>query len=189
MELVVNGAAVATQEVPAVRFEIHFVDPGAHMGSQAHDLKQLEETLATYPNFYVDTAARHRVFGRLNPPAVRAFFEKHQDRILFGTDGAILQKGRKKPAESANISLYPTENPDLVYVDPKDSAALNAWQTREAQMFSESLKYFETDRVDLLDPMCSGGSWWRTSSPRSVPLSREQPAMPAKSSSSRSSAT
>jgi hypothetical protein len=134
---------------------------GAHMGSQAHDLKQLEETFAKYPNFYVDTAARHRVFGRLNPPAVRAIFEKHQDRILFGTDGAIFQKGRKKPAQSANISLYPTENPDLEYVDPKDSAALKAWQAREAQMFSESLKYFETDRVDLLDPMRSGGSWLR----------------------------
>jgi predicted TIM-barrel fold metal-dependent hydrolase len=134
---------------------------GAHMGSQAHDLKQLEETLDTYPNFYVDTAARHRVFGRLNPPGVRAFFEKHQERILFGTDGAILQKGRKKRAESANISLYPTENPDLEYVDPRDSAALRAWQAREAQMFSESLKYFETDRVDLLDPMRSGGSWLR----------------------------
>ena len=134
---------------------------GAHLGSQAHDLTQLEETLAKYSNFYVDTAARHRVFGRLNPPAVRAFFVKHQDRILFGTDGAILQKGRKKPAESANISLYPTENPDLEYVDPMDSAALSAWQAREAQMFSESLKYFETDRVDLLDPMRSGGSWLR----------------------------
>jgi len=134
---------------------------GAHVGSQAHDLKQLEETLASYPNFYVDTAARHRVFGRLNPPAVRAFFEKHQDRILFGTDGAILKTGRKKPAESANISLYPTEDPDLDYVDSTDSAALKAWQDREAQMFSESLKYFETDRVDLLDPMRSGGFWLR----------------------------
>jgi hypothetical protein len=28
-------------------------------------------------------------------------------------------------------------------------------------MFSESLQYFETDRVDLLDPMRSGGSWLR----------------------------
>jgi predicted TIM-barrel fold metal-dependent hydrolase len=139
---------------------------GAHMGSQSHDLKQLEETLAKYPNFYVDTAARHRVFGRLNPPAVRAFFQKHQDRILFGTDGATLQKGRKKPPESANISLYPTENPNLEYVDPTDAAALKAWQDRDAQMYSESLKYFETDRVDLLDPMRSGGAWLRLAGAR-----------------------
>jgi predicted TIM-barrel fold metal-dependent hydrolase len=134
---------------------------GAHMGSQSHDLKQLEETFAKYPNFYVDTAARHRVFGRLNPPAVRAFFQKNQDRILFGTDGATLQKGLKKPRESANISLYPTENPNLEYVDPSDAAALKAWQDRDAQMYSESLKYFETDRVDLQDPMLSGGAWLR----------------------------
>jgi predicted TIM-barrel fold metal-dependent hydrolase len=134
---------------------------GAHMGSQSHDLKQLEETLAKYPNFYVDTAARHRVFGRLNPPAIRAFFQKHQDRILFGTDGSTLQKGLKTPAKSANISLYPTENPNLAFVDPTDAAALKAWQDRDAQLYSESLKYFETDRVDLLDPMRSGGTWLR----------------------------
>jgi predicted TIM-barrel fold metal-dependent hydrolase len=134
---------------------------GAHTGSQAHDLNQLEETFAKYPNFYVDTAARHRVFGRLNPPAARAFFKKHQDPILFGTDGATLQKGRKKPPASANISLYPTENPNLEYVDPTDAVALKAWQDRDAPMYSESLKYFETDRVDLLDPMRSGGAWLR----------------------------
>jgi hypothetical protein len=28
-------------------------------------------------------------------------------------------------------------------------------------MYSESLKYFETDRVDLLDPTRSGGEWLR----------------------------
>jgi uncharacterized protein len=94
---------------------------GAHMGSQAHDLKQLETTFAKYPNFYVDTSARHRVFGRLNPPAVRAFFGKNQDRILFGTDGQVLIKGRKQPYD---ISIYPTENPNQEYVDPSDAAAL-----------------------------------------------------------------
>ena len=26
-------------------------------------------------------------------------------------------------------------------------------------MYSQSLLYFETDRLDLLDPMRSGGSW------------------------------
>jgi predicted TIM-barrel fold metal-dependent hydrolase len=137
----------------------HFI--GAHLGSQGHDLKQLEETLAQYPNYYVDTSARHRVFGRLNPPAVRAFFQKNQDRILFGTDGQVLLKGRKKPSESANISLYPTEDPNLEYIDLTNTAALKTWQEREGWLYTQSLQYFETDRVDLLDPMRSGGAWLR----------------------------
>jgi predicted TIM-barrel fold metal-dependent hydrolase len=134
---------------------------GAHMGSQAHDLKQLEKTFAKYPNFYVDTSARHRVFGRLNPPAVRAFFQKHQERILFGTDGQVLIKGLKKPRESTNISLYPKDNPDLEYIDTANASAVKAWQDRAAQMDSQALQYFETDRLDLLDPVRSGGGWLR----------------------------
>jgi predicted TIM-barrel fold metal-dependent hydrolase len=133
---------------------------GAHVGSQGHDLKQLEVTLARYPNFFVDTSARHRVFGRLNPPAMREFFEKNQDRLLFGTDGTILVKGRK-PTGSRNISLYPTVDPNLEVIDPSDKAAVKAWQDREAIMYSQSLQYFETNRIDLLDPMRSGGAWLR----------------------------
>jgi predicted TIM-barrel fold metal-dependent hydrolase len=135
---------------------------GAHVGSQGHNLKQLEETLSRYPNFFVDTSARHRVLGRLNPPAVRAFFQKHQDRLLFGTDGTILVNRRKKPNGSANISLYPTVDPDLEPIDSRDKAAIKAWQDRETIMYTQSLQYFETDRVDLLDPMRSGGAWLRT---------------------------
>jgi predicted TIM-barrel fold metal-dependent hydrolase len=134
---------------------------GAHVGSQGHDLKQLEDTLAKYPNFYVDTSARHRVFGRLNPPAVQAFFRKHQDRILFGTDGQILVKGRKPPVEAFDVTIYPTQNPRMEYIDPSDAAAVKAWQDRAAQMYSQSLQYFETDRLDLQDPLRSGGSWLR----------------------------
>lgn len=132
---------------------------GAHMGSQGHDLVQLEATLARYPNFSVDTAARHRVFGRKNPPAMRAFFQKHQDRLLFGTDGTVLTKGHKKPRESANISIYPKDDPSLQLIDPTDAAAVKAWQERAAVMYSQSLLYFETDRLDLVDPMRSGGAW------------------------------
>jgi hypothetical protein len=107
----------------------------------------------------VDTSARHRVFGRLNPPAVRAFFQKNQDRILFGTDAQVLLKGRKQPFD---VTLYPTANPNMEYVDPADAAALKTWQDRAALLYSQALQYFETDRLDLEDPLRSGGSWLRT---------------------------
>ncbi len=134
---------------------------GAHMGSLAHDLTLLEATLARFPNFYVETAARHRVFGRKNPPAMRAFFEKHQDRILFGTDGSILSTTRTDPAGSANISIYPKDDPNWGFIDTADAAAVRDWQEKAAYMYSQSLQYFETDRLDLVDPMQSGGAWLR----------------------------
>jgi predicted TIM-barrel fold metal-dependent hydrolase len=62
---------------------------GAHMGSLTMDLDRLAETFDKYANFYVDCSARLRLLGRLNRPAVRDFFVKYQDRILFGTDDAF----------------------------------------------------------------------------------------------------
>jgi predicted TIM-barrel fold metal-dependent hydrolase len=133
---------------------------GAHMGSLSLDLKQLGETLDKYPNFSVDCAARLRILGRLNPPAVRDFFVKYQDRILFGTDDLILLKGRK-PGSSGNISVYPNEDPTCLWIDPDDTAAVKRWQERAAYDYGQYLQYFETDRLDLNDPNRSGGSWLR----------------------------
>jgi predicted TIM-barrel fold metal-dependent hydrolase len=134
---------------------------GAHMGSQSMDLKQLGETFEKYPNFYVDTAARQRIIGRLNPKAVSDFFTKYQDRIVFGTDDLTLTGGRKKAATTRNISIYPCEDPDVLYVDTKDTAAVRRWQQRAAFDYAQYLQYFETDRLDLLDPNRSGGDWLR----------------------------
>jgi predicted TIM-barrel fold metal-dependent hydrolase len=144
---------------------------GAHMGSQGHDLKRLEETFARHSNFYADTSARHRVFGRLNPPAIRAFFEKNQDRVLFGTDAQVLLQGRKQPYD---ISIYPTENPNQIFVDLTDTAAVKTWQGRAAQMYSQALQYFETDRLDLMDPARSGGSWLRMAGAKLPPVVLEK---------------
>jgi predicted TIM-barrel fold metal-dependent hydrolase len=133
---------------------------GAHMGSLSLDLKQLGETFDKYHNFYVDTASRLRILGRLNPPAIRDFFVKYQDRILFGTDDMVLFKGRERPA-SGNISVYPNEDPGWLTVDPADAQAVKRWQDRAAFDYAQYLQYFETDRLDLTDPNRSGGSWLR----------------------------
>ncbi|MDB5310138.1 MAG: Amidohydrolase [Gemmataceae bacterium] len=133
---------------------------GAHMGSLSFDLNQLADTFDKYPNFHVDCAARLRVLGRLNPPAVRDFFVKYQDRILFGTDDMVLFKGRK-PSGSGNISRYPSDDPDWLWIDPADTAAVKRWQDRAAHDYGQYLQYFETDRLDLTDPNRSAGSWLR----------------------------
>jgi len=135
---------------------------GAHMGSLEFDLAQLGTTLDKYPNFNVDCAARLRMLGRVNPPAMRDFFTKYQDRLLFGTDGATLSAGRKPGAKATgNITIYPADNPDMQWHDPGDAAAVGKWQDRAARDYAEYLQYFETDRVDLVDPAHSGGEWLR----------------------------
>jgi len=59
---------------------------GAHLGNYPEDLAYVDGCLDRYPNLYVDTAARIGEIGRHPAEEVRAFFIKHQDRILFGTD-------------------------------------------------------------------------------------------------------
>ena len=59
---------------------------GAHLGNYPEDLAYVADCLDRYPNFHVDTSARIGEIGRHPADAVRAFFVKYQDRILFGSD-------------------------------------------------------------------------------------------------------
>jgi predicted TIM-barrel fold metal-dependent hydrolase len=56
-----------------------------HVGNFAENLDNVSENLDRFPNMNVDIAARIGELGR-QPRRARAFFEKYQDRILFGTD-------------------------------------------------------------------------------------------------------
>ena len=56
-----------------------------HMGNHAEDLADVAECLDRFPNMHVDIAARIGELGR-QPRTARKFFDKYQDRILFGTD-------------------------------------------------------------------------------------------------------
>lgn len=58
----------------------------AHMANDAEDLKETALWLDAYPNMFVEIASRISELGR-QPYSAREFFEKYQDRILFGTDG------------------------------------------------------------------------------------------------------
>ncbi|HLY72633.1 MAG TPA: amidohydrolase family protein [Planctomycetota bacterium] len=124
---------------------------GAHFGSMTFDLEELGARLDKYPNFHVECAARLRILGRLNPQAVRDFFSKYQDRILFGTDGIVLASGHK-PGNGKNIVIYPVDDADLVRVDPANVEAVERWKERALRVYSRYFEYFETDRLDLVDP-------------------------------------
>ena len=72
----------------------------------------------------------------------------------------VLFKGRK-PSSTSNISLYPSDDPDWLWLDSSDKDAVKKWQERAAFDYSQYLQYFETDRLYLTDPNRSGGSWLR----------------------------
>lgn len=61
----------------------------AHMMNLFYSDEQLDYLqyfLDTYPNVYVDIAARFKDFFSMSPDKLRDFFIKYADRILFGTD-------------------------------------------------------------------------------------------------------
>jgi predicted TIM-barrel fold metal-dependent hydrolase len=57
----------------------------AHCGSCSENLGYVSASLDRYPNMNVDIAARISELGR-QPYTSKKFFNKYQDRILFGTD-------------------------------------------------------------------------------------------------------
>lgn len=56
-----------------------------HVGNDAENLDDVSACMERFPNMHVDIAARIGELGR-QPRAARKFFDRFQDRILFGTD-------------------------------------------------------------------------------------------------------
>ena len=74
-----------------------------HVGNFAEDLSNVSENLDRFPNMTVDIAARIGELGR-QPRTARRFFDKYQDRILFGTDAT--PHGDEVPQQIFNDQLY-----------------------------------------------------------------------------------
>ncbi len=60
----------------------------AHFGWYGNDLKKLSEILDELPNMYIEFGAVIAELGR-QPVTAKKFFEKYQDRILFGKDSWV----------------------------------------------------------------------------------------------------
>jgi len=74
-----------------------------HVGNFSEDLANVSQNLDRFPNMTVDTAARIGELGR-QPRTARIFFDKYQDRILFGTDAT--PHGDEFPQQVFNDELY-----------------------------------------------------------------------------------
>jgi len=74
-----------------------------HVGNFAENLENVSQAMDRLPNMHVDLAARIGELGR-QPRTARAFFEKYQDRILFGTDAS--PHARNYPQQLFSGDLY-----------------------------------------------------------------------------------
>jgi predicted TIM-barrel fold metal-dependent hydrolase len=109
---------------------------GVHFGNAPEEPDRIERMLATYPNFYVDTAARVPEIGR-KPAEVRRVIMKYPDRVLFGTDiqlgGGMLVLGAGEP--------YGHTRKDVDH------------------FFRSSYEFFETDHKGFAHPTPIQGNW------------------------------
>ena len=71
--------------------------------ADAEDLGYVSECMESHPNMFVEIAARIGELGR-QPRTARRFFDKYQDRILFGTDA--VPKGFNVPQQLFEDELY-----------------------------------------------------------------------------------
>ena len=76
---------------------------GMHVASDAEDLAYVSGLLDRLPNLAVEIGARINELGR-QPRATRRFFERYQDRVLFGTDA--VPGGVETPQQVFGDELY-----------------------------------------------------------------------------------
>ena len=74
-----------------------------HVGNDAENLPYVSECMDRFPNMHVELGARIGELGR-QPRMARKFFEKYQDRILFGTDA--VPQGTDTPQQIFIDELY-----------------------------------------------------------------------------------
>ena len=74
-----------------------------HVGHNAEDLGYVSECLEKFPNMHLEIGARVGELGR-QPRTSRRFFDRYQDRILFGTDA--VPHGTQTPQQIFGEALY-----------------------------------------------------------------------------------
>lgn len=112
---------------------------GVHFGNDPEDPDRVARMLDKHPNLYIDTAARIPEMGRHDPVKMRRFFEKYQDRILFGTDTGV-----------------GPEDADMMY---GSTGPLPPTAADEARFFTASWRYFETTDKQFESPTPIQGRW------------------------------
>jgi predicted TIM-barrel fold metal-dependent hydrolase len=112
---------------------------GAHFGNAAEDPDRVARLLERAPNYYIDTSARVPEFGRHPAAQMRAFFQRWQDRVLYGTDLGlsndpstwVLGSGGDTPTTQADVNRF----------------------------FTSTFRYFESNDGSIENPTPIQGRW------------------------------
>jgi predicted TIM-barrel fold metal-dependent hydrolase len=110
-----------------------------HFGNCAEDIDRVARMLRTYPNMYVDTAARIPEIGRHPVEKLRGFFQEFQDRILYGSD----------------LGIGPEPEPLFL----GSSGAEPPTPDEEKLFFGATRRFFETDDKNFAHPTPIQGDW------------------------------
>jgi predicted TIM-barrel fold metal-dependent hydrolase len=110
-----------------------------HFGNDPEDPERVARMLDRYPNFYIDTAARVPEMGRHPADRMRRFYEKYQDRILFGTDTGV-----------------GATQEDMMY---GSNGANPPTRADEVRFFTQTWRYFETLDRQFESPTPIQGRW------------------------------
>ena len=76
-----------------------------HVGNNAENLEAVGACLDRFPNTVIDISARIGELGR-QPRTAKRFFDRYQDRILFGTDAVPSPYGDDVPQQLFGDALY-----------------------------------------------------------------------------------
>ena len=110
---------------------------GAHFGNAPEEPARVGRMLDEHDNLVVETGARIPEIGRHPPAEMRRLFERHQDRILFGTDVQVIEAGL----------VLGSVGEDL---DPPE---------RVPEFYRAHWRYFETNRENMTHPTPIQGDW------------------------------
>lgn len=108
-----------------------------HFGNAAEEIDRVDRMLDACPNLLIDVSARVGEFGRHPAQKVRAFFLKHADRILFGTDIGVAD-------DYLMLGSNGEEMPTMADVGP---------------FYEAHFRYFEGDGVQIAHPSPIQGPW------------------------------
>jgi predicted TIM-barrel fold metal-dependent hydrolase len=109
-----------------------------HLANYPEDLDYVDKLLGRFPNVWVDTSARIPEIGRHPSEEVKAFFIKHQNRILFGSDFISNSNGMQLGSVSRD---GPPEIKDAV------------------EFYRRHWEFFETDHRQVPHPTPIQGPW------------------------------
>ncbi|MBT6764660.1 MAG: amidohydrolase family protein, partial [Prolixibacteraceae bacterium] len=82
----------------------------AHVANNSENLNVLDEWMDEMPNIVVDLSARFGELGRHPAADGFRFFEKHQERIMFGTDRMFWKDGEVQGAGPSKIFTKEEDN-------------------------------------------------------------------------------